>query len=642
MQRQISESWIPATIAWQSDSSIVGILTRIDDPDLVEFIAKAKREILINPPKKLSLCLADMRLCGDCRLESGLLRAAWDKRLLKTFGTRYKSNSKIVVFFRGLFRLSDNETILVLVSASSPPRNRSNSDNKLQDAAAKLVEKHKLTIEAFEKELEEKKLAKEKDRERYASNPAQLEAFEKASIIFSESLYPPKLLCYPILDLMPRAVLCRHSPNMTQESLNKRALDAMIKSGLGAPRDGVFWGVRSLRIESEIVSLVSWSAHTGMLPYPEVRWAVQRGLPSAVAKPRTDGLGSPRKFPTDPTQNIDAIEGFPIDSDEFDATFDDFQLDDVDYRDRVDGAKRSLSESGFEAFAWFQPYHRWTEGSWGIYFDAKKLDDLALSIFEDLRQSSVGGNLQKISALLAFGLTYSHEMFHAKVEAAASWNELGARRGQYLPYTKNVYAALIGTDGCLEEALANWSAWSWFSKLLEGGRFNSFGSSELISQVVKTNLDLSPPGYRKWRIGSEVNSWREFCHQLSTGKVVAKGSKPSLPLEGILTATPPYDLQDTDVPLRFVGRGNIVDRILSHPANFNVPTRRELEKALRYFKHFLDPSGGKGGHQKWTGPDQKAFILPTRDPVSRVVFKSFLQHLGIDKNTYVLQIRPQL
>ncbi len=95
-------------------------------------------------------------------------------------------------------------------------------------------------------------------------------------------------------------------------------------------------------------------------------------------------------------------------------------------------------------------------------------------------------------------------------------------------------------------------------------------------------------------------------------------------------------------PLRFVGSGVLADRLQSQPATFNVPTRRELEKALKFSKHILDVAGGKGGHQKWTGPDQRAFILPTRDPVSVGVFKTFLQHLGIDKATYVREVRPNL
>ena len=67
-----------------------------------------------------------------------------------------------------------------------------------------------------------------------------------------------------------------------------------------------------------------------------------------------------------------------------------------------------------------------------------------------------------------------------------------------------------------------------------------------------------------------------------------------------------------------------------------------LEWTLKHLRHHMDVPGGKGCHQKWTGPDQRAFILPTRDPVSPGVFKTFLHHVGIDKATYVRQVRPIL
>jgi hypothetical protein len=115
-----------------------------------------------------------------------------------------------------------------------------------------------------------------------------------------------------------------------------------------------------------------------------------------------------------------------------------------------------------------------------------------------------------------------------------------------------------------------------------------------------------------------------------------------LPLEGVLQAAAPYDLKTADIPLRFVGRGIIADRLQTHPATFNVPPRREIERALRYFNHSVDRSGGKGSHQKWTGPDRRVFILPTRDPLSIGVFKAFLQHVGVNKATYVREVRPKL
>jgi hypothetical protein len=43
----------------------------------------------------------------------------------------------------------------------------------------------------------------------------------------------------------------------------------------------------------------------------------------------------------------------------------------------------------------------WSEASWGIYFDAAKLDELAVSILDDLKSSStfVPQGLQRSSLL---------------------------------------------------------------------------------------------------------------------------------------------------------------------------------------------------------------------------------------------------
>jgi predicted RNA binding protein YcfA (HicA-like mRNA interferase family) len=104
----------------------------------------------------------------------------------------------------------------------------------------------------------------------------------------------------------------------------------------------------------------------------------------------------------------------------------------------------------------------------------------------------------------------------------------------------------------------------------------------------------------------------------------------------------PFDLSASDIPVWFVGRGIIADRLHSHPGSFNVPSRREAVKVLRHFDHRHVPARGKGSHEQWVAPDQRAFVLPTRNPLSRVVFSSMLHHLGIDKKTYVRDIRPKL
>jgi hypothetical protein len=301
-----------------------------------------------------------------------------------------------------------------------------------------------------------------------------------------------------------------------------------------------------------------------------------------------------------------------------------------------------MNQIGFEAIAWYQPFHIWSEDSWGIYFDANKLDDLALSLLDDFMSHGIGGS-QSDAARLAFGLVFAHELFHARVEASLSWLELNTLQPRFLRYQQRIYNELRETSDWLEEALANWASWDWFQSESTQTLFSRGAASSLeLQKIVEKSLDFSPPGYQNWRSGFVPNTWRTFTNQLSTAQKQPFKSGLSLPLESTLRGTLPYDFRLIDVPLRFVGNGAIADRLQSNPANFHVPARREIERALKFFKYVLDVSGGKGGHQKWTGPDKRAFTLPTRDPLSIGVFKTFLQQIGIDKATYVSKVRPNL
>jgi hypothetical protein len=248
-----------------------------------------------------------------------------------------------------------------------------------------------------------------------------------------------------------------------------------------------------------------------------------------------------------------------------------------------------------------------------------------------------------LAGFISYGLTHAHENFHARVEAALAWMEMNALQGRYHRYNRGVYEALRDTPDWLEEALANWWAWHWFKsdgvqKLM--GRMG--GDVEGAGRVVEAALDLSPPGYSEWRVGASASVWRAFATQLIAGKPRPSPIGASLPAESIIHGPLPYDLRPEDIPVRFVGEGQIATRLQSHPATFHVPSRREVEKVLKHFNCVLDKSGGKGAHQKWTRPDQRAFPLPTGDPVSLKVFNSLLDFLGIDKTTYVREIRSKI
>jgi hypothetical protein len=352
------------------------------------------------------------------------------------------------------------------------------------------------------------------------------------------------------------------------EKLARAAIAAIAASGWPPSRDGSYAGILPGAAGRRTQGLVSWVPHTGLPSYPEVRWAVQKRLPAALRKPRIEQMGNP-KFDTglQTAQDSVQVQGIDPESNDLQDALDDLQLDQSDFRNRVDDVRKDAKGQGFEAIAWFQPYHVWTEETWGIYFDARKLDDLALSFLDDFKSARVHGS-HSLAALLAFGLTYAHELFHARVEAALSWAEINAQQPRHLRYKERVYQALRETPDWLEEALANWSAWSWFKAPgIQSLVARMASNADGLDRVVEASLDLAPPGYQEWRLGHQPGTWRTFANQLSTGNPKINAAGIGLPLESALTGPLPYDFQPADIPLRFVGPGVIADRLPKPPGH---------------------------------------------------------------------------
>lgn len=634
------QSWIPPSFAWTTAPDVFCIDVPLGDPDIVEFMSTGVCEIDFLGTKKTARLMA--LLLDEKSLRRQLREAVWAPAKLKPTGSRIKARTKVVAHCHGVFLLPDGKNLCVAVGRSKPlvPDGWISAGLKA-DADALLLE-HQSKFAEFDEAIDRKK----KDNEDFYARNSDMKKFEgyaEAQVAMESHFKRPVLTAERLLPSLPRAAKFPQPKSGDLEKLARAAIAAIAASGWPPSRDGNYAGILPGAAGRRSQGLVSWEPHIGLPSYPEVRWAVQKRLPAALRKPRIEQMGKP-KFGTgtQPVQDSVQVHGFdPVSNDLKDA-LDDLQLDQSDFRNRVDDVRKDAKGHGFEAIAWFQPYHVWTEETWGIYFDARKLDDLALSFLDDFKSARVQGS-HSLAALLAFGLTYAHELFHARVEAALSWAEINAQQPRHLRYKERVYQALRETPEWLEEALANWSAWDWFKAPgIQSLVARMASNAEGLDRVVEASLDLAPPGYLEWRLGDQPGTWRTFANQLSTGNPKSNPTGIGLPLESALSGPLPYDFQPDDIPLRFVGSGVISDRLQSHPATFNVPPRRELERALKHFRHNLDASGGKGGHQKWTGPDQRAFILPTRDPVSTGVFKTFLHHVGIDKATYVRQVRPNL
>ena len=634
------QSWIPPNFAWTMVPDIFLISVPVNDPNVVEFLSMGMREVLVQGPKKIAKALAVWMDAES--LQGQLFEAVWHPGKLKPIGIRIKSGMKVEAYCHGVFLLPDQENLCVVVGRSKPFTSDAWIPSQLRAESDTLLLEHQSKTAEFDERM---KLKEKSNNDFYASNAGMEKGENVADAFLSmEKLFQaPILTAERLLNLLPCAAKFPLPPSGDPGKIARSALAAIAASNWLPPREGSYTGLISSNAGSKGQGLVSWVPYAGLPSYPEIRWAVQRRLPASLLKPRISKVSKPEygaeALPIDKSVPIPGIE---IDPTDLQDALEDIHLDQSDFRNRVDDVRKGLGGQGLEAIAWFQPYHVWTEGTWGIYFDARAIDNLALSFIDECKSRKIRIS-HSLAAKLAFGLTCEHELFHAKVEAALSWQELNALEPRHLRYSKNVYQALRETPEWLEEALANWSAWNWFSGPSMQAELSQSGiDAQVLSRVVETYLDLSPPGYREWRLGKQNATWRIFTNQLITGSPKSPARGFGLPTESMLAGPAPYDFMPSDIPMRFVGYGDIANRLQSHPATFHVPPRRELEKALKHYQHSLNVAGGKGGHQKWTGPDQRAFILPTRDPVSPVVFKSFLNHVGITKSTYVLEVRPNL
>ena len=348
--------------------------------------------------------------------------------------------------------------------------------------------------------------------------------------------------------------------------------------------------------------------------HPEIRFFINHSLKKVVYKPKLQDTSKPTKkygkkeITASDSESI--YRGF--ERDEL------FKLSDLipENDENTENIKVLISDEGLEALGWYQPFHYYTEETWGIYLDAERLMNLAFS-FRDEGIRNMGDAVQ-----LAVRLVYQHEYFHALVETVVSYNEMNSLKRHYLDYRKKVYDVSVNTEECLEEALANWYA-------LDACK--DFHDRNTV-KVIKNLFELCPPGYNNWALGDQSNTWNKLLTQLQASRIDGKINRSIIP-NGRIFFNQPFDMLPTDVPVYFYGK-NILSNFY-----FSVPTVMEARKVLEYFKYNYVPKGGKGSHEKWCHENGDCFVLPKRDPLSRGVFNSMLQKLGIRKKEYVNEIR---
>jgi len=391
--------------------------------------------------------------------------------------------------------------------------------------------------------------------------------------------------------------------------------------------------------------LVCWEPHGDKTPYYHLRKAVEHDIPASITAPRKND-SHPPSLPLPPA-NEEVISGFtpwmPTVVAEpgqgLRIRFPDELARDHDEVSRQ--TKTLLSQHGLEAVGWYSPWHSYDEDAWGIYLHAERLEQLCVTAWLDAsRYHYVPYDL---AATMVIRKVYDHEMFHARMEVAATFVEMTAGIPKLLQYQSAVYRTHFGTSDCLEEALANHYAYrSLESYLPQFCKAYDQAAVYAVRNAIRDLMDLSAPGYRDWRLGDHHATWETLATQLCTGALFGSPTGGALPIASMLNDALPVDFLPEDVPVRVYGTSATMSALMSQPACLGVPSRRELCRALKHQGYEVLPGRGKGSHELWGHPDQRAFPVPHTDPVSRKVFGAFLDQCGLTKSQYLQVVRPEL
>ncbi len=397
-------SWIPPTFVWTTAPGLFAVRVPIGVRDLVKFVATGREDIYVNRTRREADALAT--LTRGTLFAGQVQSAGW--AVLRDAEDATQSVASVYCY--GVFVLPGKGEVLVLVGIEPPSEG---VDGWLPEAARMTARELLAAHQAAEVEVE-KKIERRKEENEGLFHDSVTREKVNTLLSMDPFLRHPVLTAEGLLPHLPSAVMFTAAASASLQSVETAALKAIAESGWPLPRDGVYAAVPSVPMGQRRVGLATWAPYIGPPPYLEVRAAVQRRLARALLNPRLNHSGRP-EFDGGPLVLDEAavvLEG-PSGGTLAHETLDGLQLDDSNFGKRVEAVRRDLKAEGFEAIAWFQPYHSWTEETWGIYFDARKLDALALSLLEDFRSRRIARS-QSDAACLALGLTHAHELFHAR------------------------------------------------------------------------------------------------------------------------------------------------------------------------------------------------------------------------------------
>ncbi len=626
------ELWQPLEVVLEEEPACFIVTVAAHFPDLLQYIVEGHLD-LVAPPRSAHkrseyMILLQIQRPAAAAVSTTLLRSE----------PKIAPGSQVRVYCRGA-ALLPGDMELGLLCSTKPGAARFIS-SELIAAAQRSINDHRsvLAKQAADRTLDELKddqLVEAAD----STRREELRRLFEHSRTLRGAMPPPLPDARAFLHLFAPGVVVKLRAGEPEQIQLEKHLRRNPHGRHPPPRTGVFEAI--LAGGPGTFALCTWIPHFGRTPYPEIRAAVERLIPHALAQPRSPVVDPPA-LPLDVADQNSRDFSFDADDATWTDAFTDFDLR-MDFPDQAGkAAKAKIAQSGFDAFGWYAPWHEYTAGAWGIYIDAAALDELACSISEDLKRGRFRRRDDALAARYAWRLVYGHELFHARVEAGLSWSELHAVRAIYRPYIDGVYRKAFNTDDCREEALANF--WAYRSAMAEGDAQQKKGllsdeQRSALDEVVHAYLDMSPPGCRRWRDGESRSMWRVLATEAVQARVGVDRLPFALPLEALFQDALPFELLWTDdIPLRWVGTGRIAAALALHPSTMRLPSRKELRAVIQgHFGYRLVPGGGKGSHEKFMSPDSKhAYPLPQRDPVSPAVFAGFLRHFDLTKSQYLV------
>lgn len=601
-------------------------------PSLLELVATGQTVTLAYQDPQVNVACSNLMGKGslECAIYASLNDLNYDEIDWPAATAERVSYVNYPVFFRGLYRSEQDKYIVVF----SPKET-----NSLLCTPHQLVEHGRLRLREYnlsKSEYEKEASLKKKQQELLASNhPGLANAFESADIVFGKDSPDPSFVGINEIPDLHVAGIPPESLFRDDDDFSEAMKHYIARQGFRPPRDGNIHELNCRDPFSKtqgLQKILIWQEYLGAITYADLRWSALNNITEAFRSPLRHDADAP--FILDPENDSEPVPSGIAHSNEND--FDNCFLDDRDYRNRIDMSRNNRQEHGFEAIGWYQTHHTWDESSWGIYLDAKRLDNFALEIFDDLRSEI--DDAMSVACRLAVGLVHSHEFFHARVDAALTWLELLSGSPKHERYKLNCYQVTKMTPDWLEEALANWHAWQWFlSWLLHSTHTNK--EKAALTRVIETHLDCSPPGYSNWRVGSDMETINRFAYQLIHSKDPSISYLSDLALDSLLFDELPFVFENEEVPVRWIGSGNIREILDRCPSVLNTITRKEAEEVLRTNDCQMKAGGGKGSHQKWECPDKRTFQIPKGKDLSGKVFKHFLDFLGVDKAAYIEKYR---